>query len=62
MSKHLRIEFMDGKIAELDSRWDFTWTEDGVLRVKERNGAYAAVGPAFPLYNIRRYEFVEGYR
>lgn len=63
MSQHLRVEFMDGQVTELESRFDRVWTENAVLRTKEHTDyATDRPGPSFPVHNIRRYEFVEGYR
>lgn len=58
--KHLRIEFIDGEIEELESRFDRLWTDDGVLRTSTSD-TFPFVGASYPLVNIRKYEFVEGY-
>lgn len=61
--KHVKITFTDGTVEELDSKYEYVTIVENVLTTRsERVGGYADVGPSFPLFNIRKYEFVEGYK
>lgn len=64
--KHLRITFTDGTVEDLESRWTYRdLTEPGLLIMlgdRRDYGMGREVGPGFPLANIRKYEWVEGYK
>lgn len=63
--KHLKITFVDGSEEELESRWVTPWVSDsGTLLVMygDRVGGTAPKGVTYVLSNIKKYEWVEGYK
>ena len=63
--RHLKIFFMDEHEEELESRWSYIVVGNGVLQMNGDNRSYGMgreVGPAYPLVNIKKYEWVEGYK
>lgn len=62
--KHLKITFTDGTEENLESKYARCRVVDGVL-MTENEQAYdmrGIAGPSYPLVNIRKYEWVEGYK
>jgi hypothetical protein len=63
--RHLKIWFMDGTEEELESKWTQPWCNDaGTLLVMygEMVGGSAPKGATYVLSNIKKYEWVEGYK
>lgn len=62
--KHLKITFVDGSEEELEAKYDRARTADGVLLTTSNEGytTRELTGPSYPLVNIKKYEWVEGYK
>jgi hypothetical protein len=63
---HLKIWFVDGTEEELESRWSYIdpIVTDRLTMLGDRRdyGMGREVGPSYPLVNIKKYEWVEGYK
>lgn len=62
-SRHLKITFTDGETEELESKFSFVdLDENTITPLTARVGGTQLPGPTYPLVNIKKYEWVEGYK
>ncbi len=60
---HLKIQFTDGSVEELDSKFSFIYVVDEVLHTyTDYVGGYRDIGPSYPIANIHKYEWIKGYK
>lgn len=63
--KHLKITYTDGTVEDLDSKWDHSSVDrNGALLTMISTRTYGPDdrGPMIVLANVRKYEWVEGYK
>ncbi len=61
--KHLEITFVNGTVEKLESAYALVDIHEGVLNTyKHRVGGSSPKGPSYPLANVRKFEWVEGFR
>lgn len=62
--KHLKITFVDGSEEELESKYVTVEVYSGILYTFQEAvyGSNRERGPTYVIHNIKKYEWLEGYK